>query len=69
MGQAAVAWQRVLRHLGFTGEIYADEVAPAFQSLVRPASLLRPGKDDLVLYHHGIASPLTGRRMKAASRI
>lgn len=63
MGQCAVAWQRVLRHLGFNGEIYADDVAPQWRSLVRPASELRPAADDLVLYHHGIASPLAGRLM------
>lgn len=61
MGQAAVAWQRVLRHLGLPGEVYADEVAPAYRSLVRPRAELRPAADDLVLYHHGIASPLAGR--------
>lgn len=68
MGQAAVAWQRVLRHLGHNGELYADEVAPAWRSLVRPASALRPGPDDLVLYHHGIASPLAGRVMHLPCR-
>ncbi|MGV3620071.1 MAG: glycosyltransferase family 4 protein [Archangium sp.] len=63
MGQCAVAWQRVLRHLGFNGELYADDVAPQWRSLVRPASELRPAQGDLVLYHHGIASPLAGRLM------
>jgi len=61
MGQAAIAWQRALRHLGFTGDVYADEVAPALQSLVKPATQLKPSPDDLVLYHHGIASPLAGK--------
>jgi glycosyltransferase involved in cell wall biosynthesis len=68
MGQAAVAWQRVLRHLGATGEVYADEVAPAWRSLVRPATELRPEPDDLVLYHHGIASPLAGRLLHLPCR-
>lgn len=68
MGQAAIAWQRVLRHLGLTGEVYADEVAPSWRSLVRPASELRPGSGDLVLYHHGIASPLAGRLMHLPCR-
>ena len=68
MGQAAIAWQRVLRHLGHTGEVYADEVAPAWRSLVRPASELRPAAADLVLYHHGIASPLAGRLMHLPCR-
>lgn len=61
MGQAAIAWQRVLRHLGHQGEVYAHEVAPQWRSLVRPHSELKPGGDDLVLYHHGIASPLAGQ--------
>ncbi len=68
MGQCAVAWQRVLRHLGFDGEVYADDVAPTWRSLVRPASELRPAPDDLVLYHHGIASPLAGRVMHLPCR-
>ena len=68
MGQAAIAWQRVLRHLERTGEVYADEVAPAWRSLVRPASELKPAPDDLVLYHHGIASPLAGRVMHLPCR-
>lgn len=68
MGQAAVAWQRVLRHLGVVGQVYADEVAPELRSLVRPASELRPSPDDFVLYHHGIASPLAGRLMHLRCR-
>ena len=68
MGQAAIAWQRVLRHLGHTGEVYADEVAPAWRSLVRPASALRPAPEELVLYHHGIASPLASRLMHLPCR-
>lgn len=68
MGQAAVAWQRVVRHLGHNGEVFADEVAPEWHSLVRPASALRPGPDDLVLYHHGIASPLAGQVMHLPCR-
>lgn len=68
MGQCAVAWQRVLRHLGFDGEVYADDVAPRWRSLVRPASELRPSPEDLVLYHHGIASPLAGRLMHLPCR-
>jgi glycosyltransferase involved in cell wall biosynthesis len=57
-GQAAIHLRLLLRRLGHDGEIYADEVAPALQSLVRPRSALRPREDDLVLYHHGIASRL-----------
>ncbi len=68
MGQAAVAWQRVLRHLGHNGELYADEVAPAWRSLVRPASELKPAADDFVLYHHGIASPLASRLLHLPCR-
>lgn len=68
MGQAAVAWQRVLRHLGYTGDLYAGEVAPEFRSLVRPADELQPAPEDLVLYHHGIASPLAGRVMHLPCR-
>lgn len=68
MGQAAVAWQRVLRHLGHHGEVYADEVAPAWRSLVRPRAELRPDRDDLVLYHHGIASPLAGQLLHLPCR-
>jgi glycosyltransferase involved in cell wall biosynthesis len=40
--------------------LYAGEFAPGFASLVKPARELRPRADDLVLYHHGIASHLSG---------
>ncbi len=63
MGQAALDTQALLRRLGHAGEIYAGEVAPGFQSLIRPAAWLRPSKDALVLYHHGIASEWAGRLM------
>ncbi len=68
MGQAAVAWQRELRHLGLQGEVYAAEVARGYGSLVRDARHLRVAPDDLVLYHHGIASPLAGRLMHLRCR-
>ncbi len=68
MGQAAVAWQRALRHLGFEGGLYAGAVAQGFGSLVRPAHELAPSPEDLVLYHHGIASPLAGRLMHLRCR-
>ncbi len=68
MGQAAIAWRRALRLVGFTGEVYADEVADEFHSLVRPISEFRPEPEDLVLYHHGIASPLAGRLLHAPCR-
>jgi glycosyltransferase involved in cell wall biosynthesis len=61
MGQAAVGFQALLRRLGHLGQLYAGEVAPAFRSLVKPASSLRPASDALVLYHHGIASEWAGR--------
>ncbi|MFZ5469890.1 MAG: glycosyltransferase [Myxococcota bacterium] len=61
MGQAALHCRLLLRRLGHAGELYAAEVAPELASLVRSANELRPAPDDLVLYHHGIASPLAGR--------
>lgn len=61
MGQAALAWQRALRTLQVYGELFADEVDPRFHSLVRPMADFRAHQDDLVLYHHGIASPLAGK--------
>lgn len=64
MGAAAVGLRRLLRRLGHPGGLYAAEVAPQFHSLVEPASALRPGPDALVLYHHGIASPLAGQLMQ-----
>jgi len=59
-GQAAVQFQAILRRLGHYGELFAEEVEPALASWVKPARALRPRKDDWVLYHHGIASPLSG---------
>ncbi|MCA3012057.1 MAG: glycosyltransferase [Myxococcaceae bacterium] len=61
MGAAAIGFQRALRHLGVGGEVFADEVAPGFDGLVRPVRRLRVERDDLVLYHHGIASALVAR--------
>jgi glycosyltransferase involved in cell wall biosynthesis len=60
MGQAAVAFAQVLRRLGHFGHIYAGEVAPGYGSLALPSSELKPAPGDLLLYHHGIASPLAG---------
>ncbi|MBL8912064.1 MAG: glycosyl transferase family 1, partial [Archangium sp.] len=68
MGQAAVAWQRVFRHLGASGQIFAGEVAEPWHSLVRPLSELRVAADDLVLYHHGIASSLAGKLLHLPCR-
>jgi glycosyltransferase involved in cell wall biosynthesis len=58
MGQSAIVFQRMLRHLGRSGEIFAREVDPRWHGAVRPMAdfNVRPG--DGVLYHHGIASPL-----------
>ena len=63
MGQTAVAWRQVLRSLGLAGEDWAGEVAPGLETLARPVADFRAAADDLVLYHHGIASPLAGRLM------
>ena len=60
MGQAAVAFDSLLRRLGHSGHIYAGEVAGGYGSLARPSSELKPAPDDWVLYHHGIASELAG---------
>ena len=60
MGQAAINFRLLLRRIGHVGELYAGEFPPAFASLVRPARELRPQPSDIVLYHHGIASPLSG---------
>jgi glycosyltransferase involved in cell wall biosynthesis len=61
MGAAAIGFQRALRHLGLTGEVFAGEVAPGFDAIVHPISKLRVQEDDLVLYHHGIASNLVAK--------
>jgi len=58
MSQAAIGFQLLLRRLGHYGHVHAGEVAPGYSSLVRSASELEPAREDLVLYHHGIASEL-----------
>jgi len=68
MGLAAVNFRLLLRRLGHVGELYAEEFPPGFASLVKPARALRPGPRDLVLYHHGIASPLSGMLLHLPSR-
>ena len=68
MGAAAVAYRRAFRHLGYAGDIFAGEVAPAYRSLVKPASSLRVGRNDWVVYHHGIASSLAGELLHLPAR-
>src|SRR5688572_30359420 len=58
MSQAAINFQWLLRRLGHFVHVHAGEVAEGYASLVRSASALRPAREDLVLYHHGIASEL-----------
>ncbi|RKH32114.1 glycosyltransferase family 4 protein [Corallococcus sicarius] len=62
-GQAALHLQLLLRRMGHVGDIYAEEVGAGLEGLARHVFTLRPRPDDLVLYHHGIASPLSGRMM------
>ena len=59
--QAAQHLQVLLRRLGLAGGLYAGEVGDGLEALASPASALAPRPDALVLYHHGIASPLAGR--------
>jgi glycosyltransferase involved in cell wall biosynthesis len=68
MGAAAIGFQRALRHLGIVGEVFAGEVAGGFEGLVPPASRLRVERDDLVLYHHGIASSLVAKLLHLPCR-
>ncbi len=62
-GQAALHLQVLLRRLGYFGELYAGEVGSGLGSLAHPVSALRPAPEDWVLYHHGIASPLSSHLM------
>jgi len=65
---AALHLRRLLRRLGHAGEIFTLDVEPGLASLVKPASLLQPLRNDWVLYHHGIASPLSGKTMHLRCR-
>lgn len=67
-GQAALHLQLLLRRMGHAGALYADEVGSGLEGLASPASALRPEPGDLVLYHHGIASPLSSRLMHLPCR-
>ncbi|HYH99214.1 glycosyltransferase [Hyalangium sp.] len=67
-GQAALHLQLLLRRMGHFGELYAGEVGSGLESLAHPLSALRPAPDDLVLYHHGIASQLSGTLMHLSCR-
>ncbi|XXF80090.1 glycosyltransferase family 4 protein [Myxococcaceae bacterium GXIMD 01537] len=67
-GQAALHLQLLLRRMGHFGELYAGEVGAGLEGLARPASALRPEPSDWVLYHHGIASPLSGALMHLPCR-
>lgn len=68
MGAAAIGFQRALRHLGITGEVFAGEVEPGFDAVVHHASKLRVERGDLVLYHHGIASSLVAKLLHLPCR-
>ncbi|WP_224364663.1 glycosyltransferase family 4 protein [Hyalangium versicolor] len=67
-GQAALHLQLLLRRMGHFGELYAGEVGSGLESLAHPVSALRPAPEDLVLYHHGIASPLSSHLMHLPCR-
>lgn len=67
-GQAALHLQHLLRRMGHFGELYASEVGPGLESLAHPTSALRPAPEDWVLYHHGIASPLSSLLMHLPCR-
>jgi glycosyltransferase involved in cell wall biosynthesis len=67
-GQAALHLQLLLRRMGHFGELYAGEVGAGLESLAHPLSVLRPAPEDLVLYHHGIASALSGQLMHLPCR-
>lgn len=67
-GQAAVNLKWLLRRLGVHSELYAADPAPDLHALVRPVAHLRPRPEDLVLYHHGIASWLSGEWMHLRCR-
>ncbi|MCP3098727.1 glycosyltransferase [Myxococcus sp. K15C18031901] len=67
-GQAALHLQLLLRRMGHWGGLYADEVGPGLEGLASPAATLQPEPGDLVLYHHGIASPLSSRLMHLPCR-
>ncbi|MDC0709390.1 glycosyltransferase [Stigmatella sp. ncwal1] len=67
-GQAALHLQLLLRRMGHFGEIHAAEVGAGLESLAQPLEALSPGPEDLVLYHHGIASPLSGHLMHLPCR-
>jgi glycosyltransferase involved in cell wall biosynthesis len=67
-GQAALHLQVLLRRMGQVGGLFAGEVEPALGALARPAHALRPAPGDVVLYHHGIASALSGQWMHLPCR-
>lgn len=60
MGQAALHFRWLLGRLGHRGHIYAGEVDSRLVAVAQPFQALRPQPDDWVLYHHGIASELSG---------
>jgi glycosyltransferase involved in cell wall biosynthesis len=61
MSSAALGYQRALRYCGVLGEVFADEIADGYDGVVQPAASLAPNREDVVLYHHGIASKWVAR--------
>lgn len=66
--QAALHLRRLFRRLGQAGEIFALGADAGLESVSKPASSLRVLPGDWALYHHGIASPLSGRLLHLRCR-
>src|SRR5690348_18468423 len=46
--------QNVLRHAGFSSEIFTQHVAPGLEKVVRPLSHYPAGASSLLLVHHSM---------------
>ena len=56
----------VVRDLGHRSEIFVEHIAPAMVDLGKPFSAGAIAREDAVLYHHGIGSPLAAHAVRHA---
>lgn len=64
VSQDALAIKRVLREMGIHTEIFARYIDPRLISQCRPIKALRATRNDVLLFHHSIGTPLAERFLR-----
>ena len=62
--------RRWLREMGFISEIFAEHIHPDLKNEIRPIATYKPRADEhIVIYHHGIGSPVVERLLESSMQI